>query len=78
MEVYDHEPYYRELGLRAAKQLRVLTHLKCYQKEGRVPSAKNVTGGAMAREDKMTVDERLKYLKVVAPRYAKAVRTAPK
>lgn len=39
-----------------------------------VPSAKNVTGGTMASAERMTVDERRKYLKVVAPRYAKAGR----
>ncbi len=40
-----------------------------------VPSAKNVTGGTMPREDKMTVEERRKYLKLVAPRYANASRS---
>lgn len=39
-----------------------------------VPSAKNVTGGTMAVDEGMTVDERRKYLKLVAPRYGKANR----
>ena len=40
-----------------------------------VHSAKNVTEGTMPSEEKMSVDERRKYLKLVAPRYAKAGRT---
>jgi hypothetical protein len=39
-----------------------------------VHSAKNVTEGIMPSEEKMNVDERRKYLKLVASRYAKAGR----
>jgi hypothetical protein len=39
-----------------------------------VHSVKNVTEGTMPSEEKMSVDERRKYLKLVAPRYAKAGR----
>ena len=38
------------------------------------PSAKNVTGLTMQREYDMTVDERRKYMRLEAPRYAKASR----
>ncbi len=39
-----------------------------------VHSNKNVTEGIMPNDEKMSVDERRKYLKLVAPRYAKAKR----
>ena len=39
-----------------------------------VHSAKNVTGGIMPTGERMTVDERRKYLKLVAPRYRRASR----
>ena len=38
-----------------------------------VHSTKNVTEGTMPSEEKMSVDERRKYLKLVAPRYAPAI-----
>jgi hypothetical protein len=39
-----------------------------------VHSSKNVTEWTMPSEEKMSIDERRKYLKLVAPRYAKAKR----
>lgn len=39
-----------------------------------VHSNKNVTEGAMPNDEKMTINERRKYLKLVAPRYAKSGR----
>jgi hypothetical protein len=42
-----------------------------------VYSAKNVTVGTMPIDERMTVDERRNYLKVVALRYAEAGRGGP-
>jgi len=39
-----------------------------------VPSNDNVTEGTMPTQDKMTIDERLKYLRIQHPRYQKAKR----
>ena len=39
-----------------------------------VLSKENVTGGAMSVEDKMTIDERRKYLKKMQERYLQADR----
>jgi hypothetical protein len=45
-------------------QATVLVHLKCYQGVI-VRSNKNVTEGTMSDDDKMTIDERRKYLRMV-------------
>lgn len=39
-----------------------------------VPSKENVTEGTMPNEDKMTMDERLKYLRIQHPHYQKGNR----
>jgi hypothetical protein len=51
----------------------VFPHVKCYR-DGIIPSKENVTGGAMSVEDKMTIDERRKYLKKMQERYLQADR----
>src|SRR4030067_757834 len=51
----------------------VFVHLKCYR-SGIVHSNENVTEGTMPTDERMTINERRMYLKVMRPRYQKAGR----
>jgi hypothetical protein len=51
----------------------VFPQVKCYR-DDIIPSKENVTEGAMSIEDRMTVDERRKYLRKMQKRYRKADR----
>jgi hypothetical protein len=55
------------------RQEHVFPHPKCYR-DGIIPSKENVTGGTMSIEDKMTIDERRKYLRKMQERYLQADR----
>jgi hypothetical protein len=49
----------------------VLVHLKCYPRDI-VRSNKNVTEGTMSEDEKMSINERRKYLGLIQKRYIKA------
>jgi hypothetical protein len=54
-------------------QSAVFPHAKCYR-DGIIPSNVNVIDGAMVVEDKMTIDERRKYLRKTLELYHEANR----
>ena len=56
-------------------QMIVFVHLK-YHQRGRVHS-NNVTEGTQRAEERMTIDERFRYLRLVRQRYVKAHRKEP-